>query len=130
MGPGGTDPVPGEHYTKVNGHGYVYPRIQLNLNQFTPKTTTPGTWHACVFEADDANIPTTYPGDLNPATGILGLCGTGCGFDKDYVAECPFIVSPYGIPEFPAASAPVAVVGLCGVIYVWLRKRREAAQAA
>jgi hypothetical protein len=126
MGPGGYDPVPGENYTKVKGHGYLYPQISLNLKNYSPSNTTWGKWHACVFEANDTNIPGTYPGDLVPGAGLSSFCGTG---DNKYLAECPFIVTD-SVPEFPAASVPVAVVGLCAGIYVWLRKRRETAAAA
>jgi hypothetical protein len=69
-----------------------------------------GTWHAAVLrQADD--LPDTY------AEAIA---------DPDYVADDNFYVASSAIPEFPTVTTAAVVIGLCAVIYYWMRKRRPA----
>jgi len=69
-----------------------------------------GTWHAVVLrQADD--LLDTYGGAIA---------------DPDYVADDDFYVASSAIPEFPTVTTAVVVIGLCGVIYYWMRKRHLA----
>jgi hypothetical protein len=46
--------------------------------------------------------------------------------DPDYVADDNFYVASSAIPEFPTVTTAAVVIGLCAVIYYWMRKRRPA----
>jgi hypothetical protein len=89
--------------------GYTYPVLSCNLGSFP--NSAPGTWTACAFK------PGTYIPSNCPSNGNGCLC------------QCHFKCHKC-IPEFPSAAAPVAVVGLCGGIYCWLRKKQETVPAA
>ena len=69
---------------------------------------TPGTWHASAYE--DPNTP--------PAT-----------YDGTGVTNDAFEVLPEAIPEFPTVLSAIAVATLCGVAYLWMRKKTGYAQA-
>jgi hypothetical protein len=67
---------------------------------------TEGTWHAVVLLQTD-DLPNTY---------VEAIA------DPDYVADDDFYVAASAIPELPTAATAIAVIGLCAVIYYWMRK--------
>jgi hypothetical protein len=66
-----------------------------------------GTWHAVILRQTD-NLPDTYGGAIA---------------DPDYVSDDDFYVASSAIPEFPTVTTVVVVIGLCAVIYYWMRER-------
>jgi hypothetical protein len=78
----------------------------------TDPGATPGTWHAVVFDSEFGGGP---PTNYNDAVTNAG-----------YVVEDSFEVTGAAIPEFPTVMAGIVVIGLCFVIYYWMRKRRLA----
>ena len=68
---------------------------------------TPGTWH-CSAYLDPLTPPGTYDG--------LG------------VVNDDFEVLPGAIPEFPTVLSAISVATLCGVAYLWMRKKTGYAQ--
>jgi predicted glutamine amidotransferase len=68
---------------------------------------TEGTWHAVVLRQTD-DLPDTYGGAIA---------------DPDYVSDDDFYVASSAIPEFPTVTTVVVVIGVCAVIYYWIRER-------
>ncbi|MFC2017625.1 hypothetical protein ACFLUD_04360, partial [Chloroflexota bacterium] len=75
----------------------------------TDPFATEGTWHAVVFDAEDGSPADNY---------------AACSGAAGYVVEDSFEVGPSAIPEFPTVMAGIAVAGMCGAIYYWMKKRR------
>lgn len=67
-----------------------------------------GTWHCSVYDSA-LTLPATYQGDG--------------------IANVAFEVLAEAIPEFPTVLSAIAVAILCGVVYLWMRKKTGHAQA-
>ncbi len=72
--------------------------------------STPGLWHAVVFDTASGSPPATY-----------AECSTAPG----YVVEDSFEVAADAVPEFPALFSVIGVSGLCLGIYYLMRRRRQ-----
>ena len=82
--------------------------IVSEYNLGTDSNAAAGTWH-CSAYLDPATPPATYQGD-------------GAANDD-------FKVDISAIPEFPTVLSAIAVVALCGVVYLWMRRRMRHAEA-
>jgi hypothetical protein len=76
--------------------------------QLITETYTPahGLWHAAVYSGEDS------PSIIYNKN------------DTKIVVQDGFTVEESAIPEFPAILASMVVAGMCGGIYIWMKKRK------
>ena len=79
---------------------------------FAAGTDTQGNWHCTVYTS--GADPSTY--NSNDSNLIAD--------DTSYTGDVAFYVEASAIPEFPMVLAAIGVVGLCFVIYWWMRRNR------
>jgi subtilisin family serine protease len=76
-----------------------------SLHTFVKGTDIAGTWHVTVSEPYF-----TAPSSYNGTWGYI-------------ISQDSFTVQDAAIPEFPTITAILVIPGLCGLIYLWLRRR-------
>ncbi|MFC1991653.1 hypothetical protein ACFLVC_02880 [Chloroflexota bacterium] len=86
----------------------------INLVSGSYVSSTPGDWHAVVFDTTYGSPSANY----SVATTTKSTNG--------YVTEDIFNVPASAIPEFPSIIAAVVVIGTCFAIYISMRKKRLA----
>jgi hypothetical protein len=104
-----------------------------------PSAAAPGVWHAVVFRSD--NVSTSYiPNDPKAVKGTLYFRAYyHDGSEEDTYSnlgaeplslDSSFYVEEDALPEFPTPVAGLLVIGFCGGVYWWMRKRSHAARPA